>query len=469
MTTPVRFLSSTVLALTIAGTTFGQAANNPVNLDFNSNNSATYRTNAQAIPGTVLTVSTAGSDAAALLNNNRLELTTDRSGDGDFFDSDGFVFAYGSVNGIDTTYFKKGFNRVATTGRIEWTFNMRQSNTNPSGLNGSGEAGVAMILGGSSTTANNAGHGYAVVLGSGNANDFVRLVSYNNGLGGTLTDIVAGTTDYATQYLSIKVTYTRASNTWSLYVRNDGNSAFADPATLTNANIITGSNAVNTTYTTSNDLNFFGPYLSGRDNGDNAYFDNFNIAMANAASGAPLPVTLTYFKGNVQDNLVNLSWETSEEKNFSHYEIERSTDGKAYNTVNEVKGKGAYSEYDVNDNISGISASTMYYRLKAVDADGSFKYSSVVRLSNKAEGLGEVSAYPNPFRTELSVQISTEEDQLATLMLYSLDGRLVQQRTENVKQGSNVVTLSGLDQLANGMYVLNVQCGGEVKSVRLVK
>ncbi len=183
----------------------------------------------------------------------------------------------------------------------------------------------------------------------------------------------------------------------------------------------------------------------------------------------PTPVTLNYFKGNVEDKNVKLNWETSEELNFSHYEIERSEDGKSYSKIDEVTAKGAYSVYAYTDRVNNATSGNVYYRLKAVDTDGTFEYSSVVKLSvNKGTSV-EASAYPNPFKDRLSVNITTDEDQDMTLALYSLDGRQVMVQQASATKGSNVVMVNQLDNLAAGMYVLNVKYGEEVKSIRLVK
>jgi hypothetical protein len=484
----MRYFTPTFAALALASTAFGQSANTPVSENCNGSNTSYAASGTIAgtpfTIGTVVSGSGSGNDLGARILSNALVLTSDASADGDDdpagagtsnSDGNGNVFAYLDVDNIDNTYYKKRLDQVASTNRIEWSFNMRLGTT-ATGF-ADGNIGAAVILAGSTTTPRNSGLGYAIVIDGENR---VKLVSYNGGVVNPTSIINSNdragqpaTDNYneavGTQYLSVKVTFVRSTNTWNLFVRKDGTTAFADPATIDNSYLISNSNVTNTSYISNTNLDYYGAFFNGRDNGDAATFDNFTTKVVSTLSATPLPVTLTYFKGNMQDNTADLTWQTSEEKNFSHYTVERSTDGKAYAALNDIKAKGANSTYHFSDNLAGVEAATVYYRLKAVDADGTADYSSVVRLNKAAAGLGEVAAYPNPFQTGISVQVNTAEEQLVTLELYSLDGRLVITKAENLNRGSNVVSLNGLNDLASGMYILNVHSGNDVKSIRLVK
>jgi hypothetical protein len=117
----------------------------------------------------------------------------------------------------------------------------------------------------------------------------------------------------------------------------------------------------------------------------------FTIGRINA----PLPVRLVSFSAQQLDGQVQLKWQSAEEKNTSHFEIERSADGKNFSALLTKKAQGnsvALVSYQALDN-SPVSG-TSYYRLKMVDLDGTFEYSKMVSVSN--EGAVWVRAYPNP-------------------------------------------------------------------------
>ncbi|GAB3876197.1 hypothetical protein GCM10028824_33470 [Hymenobacter segetis] len=111
----------------------------------------------------------------------------------------------------------------------------------------------------------------------------------------------------------------------------------------------------------------------------------------------PLPVELVAFTARAQGTAVALSWRTATEKNSKAFEVERSADGTTFERIATVAAAGSSSarSYELLDNNLPTHQSTIYYRLKQVDQDGTFNYSPVrtVALTGAAAGL---SLYPNP-------------------------------------------------------------------------
>lgn len=158
------------------------------------------------------------------------------------------------------------------TTAITWEFNMRHTRSNPSGF-GLGNYGAAFVLGGT-TSDITTGNGYAVVHGEGGTTDNVRLVRYSAGVSGTLTDVITGSADLGSEHLSIRVTYDPNTDTWELFVRDDG-ASFADPSTLNAGN--SEGTAVNTTYVGS-DLRYIAAVWNHNTSGTElAEFDNICI------------------------------------------------------------------------------------------------------------------------------------------------------------------------------------------------
>jgi hypothetical protein len=125
-----------------------------------------------------------------------------------------------------------------------------------------------------------AGNGYAVVLGQSGGTDAVRLVRYATGLRGTLTDMIvsntSGLADFGAEYLSIRVTYNTFNNEWELFVRNDGSSAFADPATGT---LVSQGVLVNTTHTGTSLGTMGAVWNAGTAANQPAFFDNVSVIV----------------------------------------------------------------------------------------------------------------------------------------------------------------------------------------------
>ncbi|MBN1463868.1 MAG: T9SS type A sorting domain-containing protein [Paludibacteraceae bacterium] len=256
--------------------------------DFSTNTSASWTTSGQ-IGSSAWYVSRSGDDWGARRNTSpeQLELTNDASGTANVI---GWVFASVLTSGFSSPY---NTTLNLNTGTVTWYFNMRQIRTDPAGF-GSTSYGVAFILASSSSSPATNGSGYAVVLGQSGSTDYVRLAKYNNGLQGSLTDIITGSTDIGNEYLSICVTYNPTNDQWELFVRNDG-ASFADPTsgTLPSQGTATDNDYVGI------ELLYLGGYWQGSTGGNQtAFFDNVSVLIVPTGSTptlAVLPSSLTGF------------------------------------------------------------------------------------------------------------------------------------------------------------------------------
>lgn len=115
-------------------------------------------------------------------------------------------------------------------------------------------------------------------------------------------------------------------------------------------------------------------------------------------TSAILPVELEYFKGNTTNCENTLSWKSSEELNFSYYELQSSIDGLQFSSVGIqfAKGAGVYEMKHVPATVA------VYYRLKMTDKDGTNKYSAIVKLNNDC-AVRQISVYPNPVQNVLTI------------------------------------------------------------------
>jgi hypothetical protein len=125
---------------------------------------------------------------------------------------------------------------------------------------------------------------------------------------------------------------------------------------------------------------------------------NSPLATYSLNWSSPLPVTLISFKATTEENsIVDLTWGTAQESNADHFLIERSANAKSWHMIARKDAKGdsdAATSYQIQDPtpLTGIS----YYRLKMVDHDGTFTYSSLVRVKIAEAITATPSVYPNP-------------------------------------------------------------------------
>ncbi|WP_428657221.1 T9SS type A sorting domain-containing protein [Runella sp.] len=163
-------------------------------------------------------------------------------------------------------------------------------------------------------------------------------------------------------------------------------------------------------------------------------------------TSSTLPVHLISFKSETQATTIELTWQTSEEINNSHFEIEKSSNAQTFEVIGRVIGKGTgnvkqvYSYTDIFPT-SGLN----YYRLKQVDFDGKFEYSRIV--SAKFNGEGIFKAYPNPVISTLTIELPVDHEPESACLLDLTGHKIKEFSSKNLK----------LDDIENGVYMLQVK------------
>lgn len=178
------------------------------------------------------------------------------------------------------------------------------------------------------------------------------------------------------------------------------------------------------------------------------------VFISNLATYGTLPANILEFTGVNRNSVNELRWKTTQERNVAYYELERSVDGGAYASVQKVQPKNqSTANYATTDAIpSAVSSGVFYYRLKTVNTDGSFTYSSVVVIrffrSGKLEVLG------NPVRPGSVAMLTLTNPQTVTLRLIDMQGRVVYTERVNAIAGNNRISMDRFHAPAAGKYIL---------------
>ncbi|MEM6700678.1 MAG: hypothetical protein AAF599_19895, partial [Bacteroidota bacterium] len=138
----------------------------------------------------------------------------------------------------------------------------------------------------------------------------------------------------------------------------------------------------------------------------NAASEELGIDNINFSEGAVLPVELTTFRVKNQKAGIELYWETASEYENDYFLVEKSEDAIHFETIGKVQGAGTTlvpQKYIFVDDAS-YSELTTYYRLKQVDFDGSFEYSSII--STKTKENANFKSYPNPIKDLLYIEVA---------------------------------------------------------------
>jgi len=171
-----------------------------------------------------------------------------------------------------------------------------------------------------------------------------------------------------------------------------------------------------------------------------------------------LPVELIQFDGKVdyEKKAIELFWTTASEQNSDYFELQKSTDGLNWTTIQKKDTSGdtdLTTEYRAKDLAPNIGVN--YYRLRQVDLDGQANISQTIILS--FEQKITLLVFPNPVRDIVNLSFS-ETLNTGELILYNEQGkRLSSWPITNSKKLK--IDLSGY---TNGTYLFQVYSEGEL-------
>jgi len=168
----------------------------------------------------------------------------------------------------------------------------------------------------------------------------------------------------------------------------------------------------------------------------------------------PLPVELSLFTAEPKNLDAQLIWKTASESNNSHFELEVSKNGIDFELVTIINSKAPNGNsdnelsYDFLDENAAYRNTDVHYRLKQVDLDGGFEYSSV-RLVRFEDADITVKLFPNPVKQEQLVTIQAKN--ISMVEVFDMYGRMVQSIEE--RGNPNSISLPTAN-LTPGVYIV---------------
>ncbi len=209
-----------------------------------------------------------------------------------------------------------------------------------------------------------------------------------------------------------------------------------------------------------------------------------------SSNDAATPVELVLFTGVKKNNSVILNWTTATEVNNYGFEIQASTStATKWETINFVNGHGNsnsinnYSFIDtstplISTNSMHRSATSISYRLKQIDTDGSFEYSEIVEVTlDKAYKYSLEQNHPNPFNPTTVLNYTIANNSKVTVEIYNTLGqRVAELINTNQNLGKHSVTWNAIGY-SSGTYfarftatsLKNNETFTDVKKLLLIK
>jgi photosystem II stability/assembly factor-like uncharacterized protein len=211
-------------------------------------------------------------------------------------------------------------------------------------------------------------------------------------------------------------------------------------------------------------------------------FVNGSLGFAGGLAGTmlkyslPVPVELTSFTAATSMGKVTLNWRTATELNNRGFEIQRKVDDNSWVVIAFKNGNGTTTSpnnYSYSDNISGLNANKLSYRLKQLDFNGQAQYSPVVLVDNIVPVSYSVSQnYPNPFNPSTVIKYQLPENSFVNLKVYNSLGQEVSTLVNGMVNAGTYEVQFNASKLTSGVYYYVIKAGEnfvQTKKMMLVK
>lgn len=204
-----------------------------------------------------------------------------------------------------------------------------------------------------------------------------------------------------------------------------------------------------------------GPNATSCGNSSYGQVEDYSLNITAAA----LPVEFLSFTAQLKnDQDVELNWETATEVNNKGFSVEMAQKDASVFTSMGFVAADEIQRY--NFTIPGLAPDQYYFRLRQIDYDDQFEYSSIQSLNIKDQGnQPTVRLFPNPVEDRLTAQFSSILQADVTLEVYHQTGQLV--KTLPQPGGSNTIVID-VQGWPAGVYLLRLQSGEDAEYVKFV-
>ena len=202
---------------------------------------------------------------------------------------------------------------------------------------------------------------------------------------------------------------------------------------------------------------------------------SYDFAISNAAGSyasnrfrivfrplAPVPVSFTDINAVRLNKNALVTWKVENEIGIDQYKVEKSSDGRNFNTFTTVSanGSGQYNALDQNTVVGNN-----FYRVIAVENAGVKKYSNVVKVNFEATPY--VHLFPNPIKQDKKVNVQLQDMQTGKYLVRVVNviGQVLESHTIQHNGANQAYELSMERLNAHGIYQLELIGEDNVKTV----
>ena len=183
--------------------------------------------------------------------------------------------------------------------------------------------------------------------------------------------------------------------------------------------------------------------------------------------GFPFQIVWEELSARWEEQDIAVEWKVGQEDGVSHYEVERSIDGRMFSRISTViadpSQSGNYQYLDPS--ASQQQDQSWFFRIKQVDIQGGFSYSEVVNVQGRYVISG-LRTTPNPCTNALLVDLPGGRDQTGIIRLLDFQGKTLQKYSIYADQEQIVMDMQ---EVQRGLYLIQVHVDQQVWGTKVWK
>lgn len=177
-----------------------------------------------------------------------------------------------------------------------------------------------------------------------------------------------------------------------------------------------------------------------------------------------LPLEVLAFEAILQNDVVNLTWTAEPQNDIEYYVIEKSLDNINFVEIGKMKSFANQQNTNVyHFNDSELDYKILYYRLKIVNKENNFHYSSTKFVEINRSG--DIIVFPNPISDYINI-VFFDIVEKTNVSIIDNRGRLIY---EFIKNGNSNFARIDLSNLDSGIYFLQITSATGNKILKLIK
>lgn len=171
---------------------------------------------------------------------------------------------------------------------------------------------------------------------------------------------------------------------------------------------------------------------------------------------APLPVELAAFTATPEENGVVLNWRTLSESGSASFAVERRSSQASWTTVKTIPAAGTTDRphtYRVTDDTLPFTASSLQYRLRQVDLDGTTTHTDAVTVHRRSPSTVTLHGNaPNPVRSYTTLRYTLPRTMHVRITVFDVLGREVRQLVNRRQTAGRKSIRLDASSVPSGLY-----------------